>query len=186
MQDNTRIIKALRNFQSAFDELNRLWFSNSEGIDLNDLDTIKAYPFAESFDETSEKVRAWTADSISEIMQKLRRPSRYHIEKAEAMYTGGGIYVYAGLVNGQHFLATDDEPWFMLTDKPTMTDELSDDDWDGMWYEEWEEQNASYQSHSDTEANEFLLAVYDWILDNKPVGNYQEEDIIERKTWLFE
>lgn len=186
MENNESIIKALKNLHSAIIEVNRLWADNSEGINLNDLDAIKSYPFTDSFDEESFTITNWTAESVLEIMNKLRKPSSFHIEKAEAIYTGGGIYVYAGITNGQHFLAADDEPWFMLTDKPTMSDEVSDDDWDDMWFSEWVEKNASYQPNSDNEADEFLLAVYDWILDNKPKhGNWAEFDILERKAWII-
>lgn len=186
MEHNKSIVKALQNLQNAIIELDSVWTDNSEGINLNDLDSVKSYPFDESFDDVVEIVTAWTAESVFEIMHKLRKPSPFHIEKAEAIYTGGGIYVYAGITNGQHFLAADDEPWFMLTDKPTMSDEVSDDDWDDMWFSEWVEKNATYQSNSDSEADEFLLAVYDWILDNKPKhGNWAEFDILERKAWII-
>ena len=96
---------------------------------------------------------------------------KFDVMKAEAIYTGGGIYVYCGMtMDGQHFIA-DDDYWVMLTDKPTMTDELSDDDWNDMFYWEWMEANMTYQTQSEEEGREWIRRIYDWLIANTGADN---------------
>ena len=102
----------------------------------------------------------------------------FTVKKAEAVYTGGGIYVFCGITtDGQHFLASDDPEWVMLTDSETMTDELTDDEWNDRWYADWQEENMTYETSSDDEAREWLLAIYQHILSHEDEGRYCYSDI---------
>lgn len=102
----------------------------------------------------------------------------FKVKKAEAIYTGGGIYVFCGITtDGQYFLASDDPEWVMLTDEPTMTDELTDDEWNDRWYADWQEENMTYETSSDDEARGWLLAIYQHILSHEDEGKYCYDDI---------
>ncbi len=98
---------------------------------------------------------------------------KFTVAKAEAIYTGGGIYVFCGETHeGYHFLASDDPEWVMLTDRKTMTTELDSDEWNDRWYPEWQEQNCKYETTSDEEARTWLLAIYNHILNDDEESRY--------------
>ena len=101
----------------------------------------------------------------------------FTVKKAEAVYAGGGIYLFGGITtDGQHFIADDEFEWVMLTDEQTMTDELTDEEWNDMWYRDWQEAHMTYETQSEDEAREWLLAIYKWLLDN----NACDPDAIRR------
>lgn len=91
----------------------------------------------------------------------------FNVKKAEAIYTGGGIYVFAGITTeGHHFLASDDPEWVMLTNEPTMTDEMDNEAWNDMWYLEWMEAHTIYETQTEEEARTWLLTLYNWLMEN--------------------
>lgn len=110
---------------------------------------------------------------------------KFKVTKAEAIYTGGGIYVYCGMIEGgQHFLASDDDMWVLLTNDLTMTDELDDDEWNDRWYSEWMEEHATYCTESESEADEWMMQIYQYIINRQPDGNYLVSDIKNRRDAL--
>ena len=109
----------------------------------------------------------------------------FTVKKAEAIYTGGGVYIYGGITeSGQHFIASDEYDWVMLTDKQTMSDELPEEEWDDLWYSEWQEANMTYETTSEEEGKEWILAIYNWIIQNHPNGNYDMGEIEYRRGCL--
>ena len=104
----------------------------------------------------------------------------FKVKKAEAIYTGGGIYVYCGITeDGQHFMAGDEPEWVMLTNEPTMTDELSDDEWNDRWYPEWQDEHKTYETESDEESMTWVIAIYNWLMENGE--SYYHDDMQYRR-----
>lgn len=106
----------------------------------------------------------------------------FTIKTAEAIYTGGGIYVFAGITeDGHHFIASDDPEWVMLTDEPTMSDELTDEEMDDRWQPDWQEDNCLYETKTDKEARKWLLTLYNWLIAKCPDPDieYMRDVIIE-------
>lgn len=90
----------------------------------------------------------------------------FTVKKAEAIYTGGGIFVYDGITEeGLHFIASD-EPvnYVMLTEADTMTSELSDDAWNDLWYCEWQDEHKVYETTTEAEADKWMAKIYRAIL----------------------
>lgn len=101
----------------------------------------------------------------------------FTITKAEMVYTGGGIYVFAGITaDGHHFLASNEPEWVMLTDAPTMTDEMDDETWENMFYPEWMEAHAIYETQTYEEARKMLLILLGWLELNNS-GRWLTSDI---------
>ena len=99
----------------------------------------------------------------------------FKVKKAEAIYTGGGIYVYCGITeDGQHFLASDDPEWVVLTNEPTMTDEMTDEEWNDRWYMDWIDAHKTYETDSDEEGKAWLISIYNWLIANGE-SHYREE-----------
>lgn len=92
---------------------------------------------------------------------------KFTVKKAEAVYTGGGIYVFCGeTLEGYHFMASHDPNWVMLTTAKTMTTEMDNDAWNDLWYYEWQEANMEYEAN-ESEADEWMLKIYAWLLNSK-------------------
>lgn len=93
---------------------------------------------------------------------------KFEVKTAEAIYTGGGIYVFAGITTyGLHFIASDDPEWVMLTDKPTMEAEITDSEqYDDLWQPDWQEANCIYDTTTEEEARQWLLKIYDWLIEH--------------------
>lgn len=87
---------------------------------------------------------------------------KFTVKKAEAIYTGGGIFVYDGTTEeGLHFIASDDPVNFVLiTESKTMTTELTDDEWNDMWYCEWQDAHKVYETETEAEANDWMSRIY--------------------------
>lgn len=102
----------------------------------------------------------------------------FKVKRAEAVYTGGGIFVFCGITNQeQHFMASDDPNWVMLTNELTMTDELSNEEWNDRWYMEWQDANRIYETAESKEADAWILAIYDYLIDN----NDYDLDLFKRR-----
>lgn len=96
------------------------------------------------------------------------------VKSAIAIYTGGGIYWYSGLLSdGNHFLTfTDWEGYVMLLDADPATDEAYD-----ICELTWQEEHTVGELVGE-EADSVLLEAMKWIIDHEPKdGNYNVHDI---------
>lgn len=100
-----------------------------------------------------------------------------NIESVIPNYTGGNIYNYTGkLSDGNYFMAADD--WFegdyfdirIVNENP---DKVGEDS----WYPEWQEEHLVRDIQSENEAQKFTKQILNWIIKNKPEGNYDISDM---------
>lgn len=100
-----------------------------------------------------------------------------NIESVIPNYTGGNIYNYIGkLSDGNYFMAADD--WFegdyfdirIVNENP---DKAGED----CWYPEWQEEHLVRDIQSENEAQKFTKQILNWIIKNKPEGNYDISDM---------
>lgn len=92
----------------------------------------------------------------------------FGVAKAEAVYSGGGIWLFCGITNtGLHFIADSDMEYIQVMDAPTMTDEVSDEAWDNLWQPGFQEEHAIITPSSELEAKEWMLCLYQWLIDNE-------------------
>lgn len=91
-----------------------------------------------------------------------------NIKSANACYTGGGIYAYvAELENGNYFMAADD--WEGGIEVNTRIDYFEDE----IWNEDW----INTHSVGDFIGIECIHNIIEWILTNKPIGNYCDSEL---------
>lgn len=96
----------------------------------------------------------------------------YKIKSAAADYTGGGIYIYHGeLENGLFFSTCDTWESVAICNKPTNTEEAG-------WPEFYEQYMIEELLHNDY--FEFWNMMLNWIIKNKPQGNYYWGDLESR------
>ena len=136
-------------------------------------------------DELYEKLHKlyYGEDSLEEA--KTDNSSKLNIEYVTPNYTGGGIYVYTGrFKNGNYFIADDTyfgkegntfspfdirvvdiDPDKVYTDEEGLEYTLLDD----MVYQE----QHLVEDIEDDNAKEVTKMILQWIIDNKPEGNYQ-------------
>lgn len=98
---------------------------------------------------------------------------------ATATYTGGGIYQYNGkFENGNYFLCfTDWEEYMMELDADP------EENFEESGYPDWQEEHTVRELPV-MESYETLMDAFDWILKNKPRGNYSDYDIERDKEDL--
>lgn len=99
--------------------------------------------------------------------------------RANATYTGGGIYIYTGQFDNHNFFQTS-------TGWETYVQELNTDPeqhWDENGDEMWQCDHLVDEHVEDT-ALDIMEMVFDWIIKNRPNGNYSMTDIIEAKDSL--
>ena len=100
------------------------------------------------------------------------------IEYATPCYTGGGVYVYTGkLKDGNYFLGSDD--WFSDKDNYftfRIVNEDPDKFPDDCFFDEWQVEHL-VKDLSIEENKELTKQVLNWIINNKPEGNYQIGDM---------
>ena len=95
-----------------------------------------------------------------------------NIVKANATYTGGGFYAYiAELENGNYFVGADDWDGGCEVDAPIDFDD--DNKWSGEWFD--------LHTVKEYDNGKPVIEVIDWIVANKPNGNYQASELLERK-----
>ncbi len=98
-----------------------------------------------------------------------------NISNATATYTGGGIYIYTGqLDNGDYFLSDDvflEYCMFLNNDPYPVLDDATT--------EEWQNQHKIGE-YSGKEGLTFNRRVLEWIIKNRPEGNYQVTEIESR------
>ena len=79
-----------------------------------------------------------------------------NITRAEATYTGGGIYVYTGqLSNGKYFMTADEWEDYVL-----LLDVDPDKYWDDNGFVEWQEEHKAGEIY-DQEARDFWVKMLD-------------------------
>ena len=95
-----------------------------------------------------------------------------NITTATAIYTGGGIYIYYGkLTDGNYFRACDDWKWIEICNSDTSTEEAD-------YYEFYEEHSIDCLTGKEYE--EFWNRMLKKIIEERPVGNYQEYELEKR------
>ena len=106
-----------------------------------------------------------------------------NIEYATPNYTGGSIYVYTGkLKDGNYFMASDE--WLdkynkafairIVNEDPDTAKDPNQDDI--AWFPEWQESRL-VKDLEGKEALNFTKEILNWVIANKPAGNYQMADI---------
>ena len=96
----------------------------------------------------------------------------YEIKNATAEYTGGGIYIYCGqLENGLFFRACDGWECISICDEDTSSDEA--------------DYNEFYEIHEiESITDDLYISLFNnilnWIISNKPRGNYLTYDLKNR------
>ena len=91
-------------------------------------------------------------------------------------YSGGGIYIFTGsLANGRYFISSTDMYDIRELD-------VNPDDYDfceEVCMAEWQEEHLvrDYECGSE-ESREFILDMFEWILEHRPEGDYLETDIM--------
>lgn len=142
-------------------------------------------------DELYEKLHKlyYEEDSLEEA--KTDNSSKLNIEYVTPNYTGGGIYVYTGkFKNGNYFIAddtyfgkegntfspfdirvVDTDPDKVYTDEEGLEYTLLDD----MVYQE----QHLVEDIEDDNAKELTKEILQWIITNKPEGNYQMGEMQE-------
>lgn len=96
--------------------------------------------------------------------------------------TGGNVYVFYGeLANGNYFLASDVDDFVLEMDT-----DPNEYDWDDEVSQlDWQDEHA-LKRYSKAEAKEFFKALFKWIVDNKPAGDYSMKDMEYRLGNLTE
>lgn len=96
IKGNERLIKAFNDFALAYTNLNVV--TDEYAININELESIKYYPFTESFDEL-DGITKWCNESVSEI-REINRPLQEQYDAAKQavirtweINTGGGCMV---------------------------------------------------------------------------------------------
>ena len=118
-----------------------------------------------------------------EAEDNKRKPIKYEIEYATPNYTGGSIYVYTGkLKDGNYFIA--DDGWMeddyrafsirIVNADPDNVDDPNQDDI--AMFPEWQEEHL-VKDLEGKEAKQFTKQILEWIINNKPKGNYQVGDM---------
>ena len=103
-----------------------------------------------------------------------------NIEWANANYTGGGFYGYIGkLKNGNYFMAADDwntsdECFVYEVNSKVVFDSFTEDD-PAPWSNEWMNEHLVK-----TYGKEAFTRMLEWIITNKPEGNYSNEELKEK------
>ena len=91
------------------------------------------------------------------------------IIKANAEYTGGGIYRYTAQTDAGTWLVGNSE-WDVIYEVDADPDETEDS-----WYNEWYDEHQTAEHEQDY--IELLSAMLGWILMHEPDGNYDTRDI---------
>lgn len=124
-------------------------------------------------------------DNIEKDKKNLKEAvsTSNNIEYATPNYTGGSIYVYTGkLKDGNYFMASDEDldkynKAFAVRIVNEDPDTAEDPDQDDIaWFPEWQEPRL-VKDLEGKEALNFTKEILNWIIANKPDGNYQMADM---------
>lgn len=146
--------------------------------EADDIDTIKR--LADENKSLTKKIHKLDK-TINKELKKIF--PRYEIEYAIPNYTGGSIYVYTGkLKDGNYFIA--DDGWMeddyrafsirIVNADPDNVDDPNQDDI--AMFPEWQEEHL-VKDLEGKEAKQFTKQILEWIINNKPKGNYQVGDM---------
>lgn len=133
----------------------------------------------------TDKYLTMTENKETNLKENTKPNKSYEIEYVVPNYTGGGIYVYTGkLKDGNYFIAddtyfgkegdtfspfdirvVDTDPDKVYTDEDGLEYTLLDDTY-------YQEQHFVEDIEEDN-AKEFTKMILQWVIDNKPEGNYQ-------------
>ena len=149
------------------------------------------FPYSEEEyrSELEEMDEAWLEEAIALQLEDMESEvTGMKFERANACYTGGNIYVYYGkLEDGRYFLADDDgEMMLTETDPETCFDDV--------FYWEWQTEHGIQVTKDQDDMAEpgqvwWTLkaadwnAMLDWIITNKPDGNYSVSELEARKEF---
>ena len=145
------------------------------------IDDDTAYELMDRID--NELINSYSSEDIEEANKVLglnesAGSSNFSIEYATPCYTGGGIYVYTGkLKDGNYFLGSDD--WFSDKDNYFMIRIVSEDPDkfpEDCFFDDWQ-QKYLVKDLSLEECKKFTKQILNWIIKNKPDGNYQIDDM---------
>lgn len=113
-----------------------------------------------------------------------------NIIKANAEYTGGGIWAFTGkFEDGTYFMADGFD--FGVRIVNANPDDVEDG---GAWYVEWQEEHLVRDLDTETEGPSFILSIVDWLRENGRPGvcdsdlEYIEEhakQYVGKKGWLY-
>lgn len=123
-----------------------------------------------------EKVVESLVNVIEEAGLELPTENK-DISSANAEYTGGGVYIYWGKLGENYFLINhvcETLAFGLILD---VCPDLSDDE---TLMPEWQEAHT-VKELTENELNQFIVDVLDWIITNRPSGNY---DMIELECRL--
>lgn len=94
------------------------------------------------------------------------------IKTANAQYTGGGIYIYYGLLtNGNYFRACDEWECIEIVDADPSVEDAD--------YCDWYDHHRITQLIED-EYKSFWNLMLEWIIQNQPFGNYATNELENR------
>lgn len=100
-----------------------------------------------------------------------------NIIKANAVYTGGNIWVFWGeLENGAYFL-TDNDGYTVLIDE-------SPKDFDESLYYEWQEEHKVRDIEDEAERIDFCNKLCDRLLIDGAEGGFTESDVNYYREWF--
>ena len=100
------------------------------------------------------------------------------IANATAWYTGGGIYIYTGETTSGDYFMTNDEAEDYVGFYNADTANLDESD-----YEDWQiaHRIGEYEGQ---DARDFTRKILEWIITNKPYGNYATGELEIRLSRL--
>lgn len=171
-----------------------------------DEDELPAEAREEAFNEFFEQHNVDTYGPGDELYEKLHKlyyeednleeaktdnSSKLNIEYVTPNYTGGGIYVYTGKLKGGNYFIADDTYFgkegdtfspFDIRVVDTDPDKVYTDE-DGYEYtlldDTYYQEQHFVEDIEEDNAKEFTKMILQWVIDNKPDGNYQIEDMEE-------
>jgi len=144
------------------------------------------FPYSE--EEYRAELEEMDDDGLEEAIRLQNEVNGMEFERANAAYTGGGVYVYYGrLTDGRYFLADDDGEMILTGTDPESC-------WGGVFYWEWQEEHGlPVTKEQDDMAEEGQVwwtlstadwnAMLDWIITNRPEGNYSVAELEARKEF---
>lgn len=110
---------------------------------------------------------------------------KYEIKTANAMYTGGNIYVFTGkFTDGNYFIADSCDGFVrIINDNPDGESEFYD--WN-FCDNDWQEEHLVEDLNDEKEQAAFIVEICNYIIENKPDGNYVESEIEKIKSYFYD
>ena len=99
------------------------------------------------------------------------------VSRSNACYTGGGIYIITGqLENGHYILTSTDSDWY---GDVLIVNADPEADLEAATFPEWQDKHLVRETGW-REGCEITIEAMEWILANRPDGNYLDSDIKQR------